>query len=615
MKTSAICTIGLILFCILNVSGVYGAAAWEKMELVEPYKSVPIYDIWGTSDQDLYIVGVRFPEGASRGKGFVCRYNGKAWAEVASGNSIWLYDIWASSASNIFAVGENNVSSGIILHYNGSAWNETIVGNILYGIWGASATNVFAVGIGNNIHHYDGLNWTQMTTPIDNAYCYEKVWGSSASDVFAVGCYIPTGGDERYVILHYDGSEWSVMKTGAGGRLVNIWGSSASDVFAVGYPGIFHYNGKSWSVMKDNATLGAYIYSIWGSSSSNVFVGSYNGRILRYDGANWTEMESGTTSVFWNMWGLSAVNVYAVGNDGTILHYTRNEPLPPSNLSARASSSTQIVLGWKDNSNNEKGFKIEGKTGNCNSSDQWHQISDKPANKTMCTASNLKPNTAYAFRVKSYNSSGDSAYSNCVYAKTGPSGSPQSPTNLTAVSVSPTAVQLRWKDKSADEDGFKIFRKVDAGSWSLLHTTGADTVAYKDDSAMNNQSSSSYQYYICAYNASGNSPQTNAAVVAYQPTNLSAAPGASSGKVSIAWTDNSANESGFEIYRKSDSCNSENSWTRVGTAGSNRTSWTDSGLTSGNTYAYRVRAYKKSGSVLPANGYSLWSNCDAAVAP
>jgi hypothetical protein len=615
MKKSSISAIVLFVIGMLNVPGVYGAAAWEKIELVEPYKSSPIYDVWGTSDQDLYIVGAKYPEGATHWSGFVCHYNGAGWTEIAGGNSTWLYDMWASSASNIFAVGENNASVGMILHYNGSSWTETTLGNILYGIWGASATNVFAVGVGNYIYHYDGTGWTTMTTPVDNGYSYEKIWGSSGTDVFAVGFYYPTASDESYAILHYDGSTWSLMQAGSGGRLMNVWGSSASDVFAVGYPGILHYNGSTWSVMKSYASMGAYVYSIWGSSSSDVFAGRIDGHVMHYNGTNWTDLEADNINALWNIWGLSGINVYATGNSGTILHYSSNEPLPPSNLVVKASSSTQIVLGWKDNSSNETGFKVDRKAGNCSSTAQWSQIANKAANQTTHTASGLTPNTVYAFRVKAYNSSGDSAYSNCVYARTGLSGTPPSPASLSATSISATAVQLRWKDNSANENGFRIYRKSGSGTWSLIGSAAANVVSYKDPSADGNSSSTSYQYYVCAFNGSGNSPATNTSIVVYQPTNLAASPGSSSGKVSITWTDNSVNETGFEIYRKTDTCGSANTWARVGTVGVNRTSWTDSGQTSGNIYSYRVRAYKKSGTILPAYGYSMWSNCSEAGVP
>jgi hypothetical protein len=62
------------------------------------------------------------------------------------------------------------------------------------------------------------------------------VWGSSGSDVFAVG-----DGD---TILHYDGADWSAMSSGTYHRLYGVWGSSDRDVFAVGGGGaILHYSG------------------------------------------------------------------------------------------------------------------------------------------------------------------------------------------------------------------------------------------------------------------------------------------------------------------------------------------------------------------------------------
>jgi hypothetical protein len=59
------------------------------------------------------------------------------------------------------------------------------------------------------------------------------VWGSSPTDVYAGG-----GG----VLLHYNGSAWTVQTTGistATFSLLGIWGSSAIDVLAVG-SGIYH---------------------------------------------------------------------------------------------------------------------------------------------------------------------------------------------------------------------------------------------------------------------------------------------------------------------------------------------------------------------------------------
>jgi len=39
------------------------------------------------------------------------------------------------------------------------------------------------------------------------------------------------------------------------------------------------------------------------------------------------------------------------------------KPEPPTNLEATVVSTDQINLSWKDNSDNETGFKVERKTG------------------------------------------------------------------------------------------------------------------------------------------------------------------------------------------------------------------------------------------------------------
>ena len=94
---------------------------------------------------------------------------------------------------------------------------------------GASATDVWAVGLTNTLRHYDGTNWSlnwdgAFTSLQTNLW---GVWGTSGSDVWAVGD----------VIIHYNGTRWSVPLT-APGTLVAVWGSSFTDVWAVGFDGL-----------------------------------------------------------------------------------------------------------------------------------------------------------------------------------------------------------------------------------------------------------------------------------------------------------------------------------------------------------------------------------------
>jgi hypothetical protein len=64
----------------------------------------------------------------------------------------------------------------------------------------------------------------------------------------------------------------------------------------------------------------------------------------------------------------------------------------------------------------------------------------------------------------------------------------------------------------------------------------------------------------------------------------------------IAWKDNSTNETGFKIERRSGGA-----FIQIGTVGPNVTSHTDSGLTVGTSYCYRVRAFNSTGSSRPSN--------------
>ena len=289
-------------------------------------------------------------------------------------------------------------------------------------------------------------------------------------------------------------------------------------------------------------------------------------------------------------------------------------PNSPSLLSAKATSSSSIVLTWKDNSNNEDGFKIQRKEGECDSTNSWSQIVTKEANITTHTNTGLTPNTAYSYRVRAYNTGGNSAYSNCAFSKTALSGTPKAPTNLNATSISASEIKLIWTDNSTDETSFRIYRKVGTGTWSPLAAKGTNIVSHTDTTAAGNTATIAHSYYVKACNSSGCSPATNYAVVPYKPINFTAT-AVSSSRINLKWTDKSNNETGFEIYRKSGDCSSPNAWSLIATKVANSTSHSNIGLSSEQTYSYKVRSYYRTFARPYAYGYSLFSNCDDATTP
>lgn len=214
--------------------------------------------VWGNSATDVY---------TADSSGTVLRYDGSAWSVAASGSERSLYAVWSSSASNVLAVGllwSSTAPPGgscpllcayqLIERYNGGSWSVMSpylatpflspypgvnTSGILYGLWGSAASNAYAVGSGGSILHYDGSNWTAMSSSTTSALY--AVWGSTANNIYAVG----DGG----TILRYDGSAWSGVASPTTVRLTGVWGSSATDVYAVGYGALLHFDGSAWQAV------------------------------------------------------------------------------------------------------------------------------------------------------------------------------------------------------------------------------------------------------------------------------------------------------------------------------------------------------------------------------
>ena len=93
---------------------------------------------------------------------------------------------------------------------------------------------------------------------------------------------------------------------------------------------------------------------------------------------------------------------YAIGGEG-------DQPAAPSELSASVVSSSQINLSWTDNSDNETGFKIERHKYH---GDWFSQIATVGADVTTYSDTGFSPTRSYRYRVRAFNDTGHSPYSN-----------------------------------------------------------------------------------------------------------------------------------------------------------------------------------------------------------
>jgi len=91
-------------------------------------------------------------------------------------------------------------------------------------------------------------------------------------------------------------------------------------------------------------------------------------------------------------------------------------PAAPTTLKLTAISRSQINLSWLDVSSNESGFLIERSLDGVN----FTQVAMVGPNVQTWSATGLLANTRYYFRVRAWNSGGNSAYSNIANVKTKP---------------------------------------------------------------------------------------------------------------------------------------------------------------------------------------------------
>jgi hypothetical protein len=311
------------------------------------------------------------------------------------------------------------------------------------------------------------------------------------------------------------------------------------------------------------------------------------------------------------------IDIASHGSYGDVGQYTFNGSMvpdavvvtvaDPTGLAATAVSSTQVNLSWTDNSGNETNYLVE------RSSDggaTWTNLATLGANATSYADTSVNSASTYSYRVQAYNATANSGYSNTATASTPTppvaTTVPAKPLNVATTANSSTQITVMWSDV-ANESGYRVQRSSDGVNWTTAGTVGANVTSFANTGLT---ASTVYNYRVIAFNSAGDSlasnvvqAQTQAAPVVTgtpaAPSNLRITGGTNTA-LTLAWNDNSTNESGFSIERWNGY-----SWVGLGTVSANTTSVQNINLKPNTVYYYRVRAYNTS-------GYSAYSNTAGA---
>ncbi|MFN7623836.1 MAG: fibronectin type III domain-containing protein, partial [Acidobacteriota bacterium] len=276
--------------------------------------------------------------------------------------------------------------------------------------------------------------------------------------------------------------------------------------------------------------------------------------------------------------------------------------------------SSKLRLLWDDKSTIETGFKIRRST---TPGGPYTVVKTVPINATATAETidtELLPNQRYYYVVTAFNANGDAENSNEANATTPPL--PASPTSVTASvnSGTPLSISVSWNVTGSNQKYDLYRRSNNTAPFVYLDTTNVDTTTFTDNQNLSGRQS--YQYQVVTINDNGRStpPTTSNEVTTpagppAAPSMLTATP-ASGTSITLTWIDNSETETEFRIER---SLTTPTAYTQVGVVPVNTTSFTDTGLTSGTTYYYRVFAFRAANGTDPA--YTSDSSNEVSTAP
>lgn len=226
----------------------------------------------------------------------------------------------------------------------------------------------------------------------------------------------------------------------------------------------------------------------------------------------------------------------------------------------------------------------------------------------------LTDETWYYFRVRNENSGVYSSYTNVAFVRT-PSlspggGLPATPTNVSTANTL-SGIVISWTDAASDETYYVVSRERQTiyaapYDWSLEtnFNLAAGSTTYTDTSAIN---STTYRYTVAACNDNGCSWSSGSVITRNggavgAPYSLTATP-VSSSQINLAWS-YAGSADYFSIERSSYNPQTgifTGYVTLVSVVLSSPYTYSNTGLSAGSTYYYRVRA-----SV--ANQFSAYSN-------
>jgi hypothetical protein len=256
-------------------------------------------------------------------------------------------------------------------------------------------------------------------------------------------------------------------------------------------------------------------------------------------------------------------------------------PIAPPVITAVMNAGTAII-SWSDSTGMEY-FQLERSKYGSTAWGDWESINNTIPAGAANVSDTLTAAGTYRYRL--------SAIAAGKYAGAGNISEPvlklTAPSNLVCAYIDTNKVSLSWTNDANNKGIIKVEKKTGAGSFVEIATLARNITSYTDTGILS--TNQTHYYKVTAYDTDNNKAESNTASITLSapvaPNGLKVTV-VSNRNVVLSWEDKSDNETSFKIERRTGT----GSFGEIGTTRTNISEYSDSGLTPGDTYTYRVRA-------------------------
>ncbi len=192
------------------------------------------------------------------------------------------------------------------------------------------------------------------------------------------------------------------------------------------------------------------------------------------------------------------------GNMMVKVHFDNQlQPIPaePSNLFGIGVSTSQIDLQWQDNSNNEDGFIVEKTDSTAPALIGWREVGRTGVNQTTYADQYLSPKKEYGYRVRAYNSSGESLPSNEIKVQTLPDITPPLISYVVSIDITVSSAMITWVTNELSDSQVEYGLTINYGEQT---TVDMNNVVSHVVNLSGLSSGETYHYRVKSKDAAGN---------------------------------------------------------------------------------------------------------------